>query len=258
MAALWRARPERHCDETTGLAKLEPAVLPSATAAAHRPDVAPAAASWILSSVPNGRRAVRVDADETPQGPDLDIGPGRVLAISAQGLAVVVDVADARRAETLSLLRPHQPPLVIARLNAALADTDAPDIRAVRHAGPDGQALTSWLYLPPPRPGAPPPPLVVRAYSGAVYPAPPRDLHPPHGTMTHIGLLVGHGYAVLVPSLPLPKAKGEPMAGLSERILKIVDQAASDPQLSGAFDPDRLAIWGPQLRRLHGDGRHPD
>jgi dipeptidyl aminopeptidase/acylaminoacyl peptidase len=67
----------------------------------------------------------------------------------------------------------------------------------------------------------------------------------PIGAVTNIALLVGHGYAVLTPSLPVPKAgRNEPMAGLAERILKIVDQAAADPRLGPTFDPTRLALWG--------------
>jgi dipeptidyl aminopeptidase/acylaminoacyl peptidase len=49
---------------------------------------------------------------------------------------------------------------------------------------------------------------------------------------------------VLVPSLPTPRADPGPMADLGPRLVAIVDAAAADPVLRGAFDPARVALWG--------------
>src|SRR5690606_24072781 len=43
-------------------------------------------------------------------------------------------------------------------------------------------------------------------------------------------------------SLPLPMSAGEPLSGIANRILGIVDATAA--QAPGAFDPGRLALWG--------------
>ncbi len=111
---------------------------------------------------------------------------------------------------------------VLAEINGRLADTDPLDVRAIRHTGPDGQPLTSWLYLPPRRDG-PPPPLVVKVYSGDTYRVPPPFKPPVLGLQGDTRVLVGQGYAVLAPSLPRPRpapgAGEEPALGLADRIL---------------------------------------
>lgn len=105
--------------------------------------------------------------------------------------------------------------------------------------------MRSWLYLPPkPAPGAAPPPLVVRPYLGETYPKPYAEALPPGGLFANIRLMVGHGYAVLIPGLPRRRDETEPLAGLAERVLQVVDAAAARPDLAHAFDPDRLALWG--------------
>jgi dipeptidyl aminopeptidase/acylaminoacyl peptidase len=58
-------------------------------------------------------------------------------------------------------------------------------------------------------------------------------------------LLTGHGYAVLVPSLPKPQGGfTEPAAHVADKILEVVDAAARDPELVGRFDPARLGLFG--------------
>jgi dipeptidyl aminopeptidase/acylaminoacyl peptidase len=134
---------------------------------------------------------------------------------------------------------------VIATVNAPLAETDPPEVRPVRHRGADGQALTSWLFLPTASSGDPRPPLIVRPYLGASFPTPPRDPTAELGFPQNLRMLTGHGYAVLVPSLPSPPGGlTEPADRLADRILKIVDVAAADPALGPRFDADRLALIG--------------
>jgi dipeptidyl aminopeptidase/acylaminoacyl peptidase len=134
--------------------------------------------------------------------------------------------------------------LGLAVINAGLADVDPTRVQPIAHLGPDGQALTSWLLLPPRRSGAPPPPLVIRPYSGLSYGEAPVDLANERGFVGNYRALVGHGYAVLVPSLPLPRDRLDPMPGLADRILDIVDAAAKAPATAGTFDPGRLALVG--------------
>ncbi|HET6971092.1 MAG TPA: prolyl oligopeptidase family serine peptidase, partial [Phenylobacterium sp.] len=241
--AVWRVDPQGRVRRLPWRDVARASPIPDAYA--PRLDAELPSGGWIEAGPAGARVRLRLTASGPASIEPSAGAPGRDLlaAASATGAALVRDT-DPRGVETLSVLRPHRPPLAIAQLNAELAATDAPEIRAVRHTGPEGQPLTSWLYLPARPARAAPPPLVVRPYSGSSYPAPPPEFFGEKGFMTDLRVLVGHGFAVLVPSLPLPRDAGDPMAGLAGRILTAVDAAAADPTLAGAFDPRRLALWG--------------
>lgn len=128
----------------------------------------------------------------------------------------------------------------IMRLNASLQDVDPPRVRPIVHLGPNGAQLRSWLYLPASA-GAKPP-LVVRPYLGDNYAAAPSSRSPVLGLAVDVRVLVGQGYAVLLPSLPLSMEDRDPMQDLAGRVLGIVEAAAI--QARGEFDPSRLALWG--------------
>jgi dipeptidyl aminopeptidase/acylaminoacyl peptidase len=136
------------------------------------------------------------------------------------------------------------PAIGLFHLNAGFARLDPPDIRAVHHLGPDGEALTSWLLLPHLPAGSASPPLIVTPYPGARYPAAPSAMDSwTGGPDKGAALLAAHGYAVLAPSLPIADG-AEPATNLAERVLAIIDQAKKDPALRGAFDAERLGVWG--------------
>jgi dipeptidyl aminopeptidase/acylaminoacyl peptidase len=167
-------------------------------------------------------------ADETP----LTVDPAAPLAI--------VSRVDRHGVERIVLRGPGHPDRSLATLNGGLETVDPADIRPIHHRGPDGQMLTSWLFLPPGlRPGVMPP-LVVVPYPGQTFSAPPDNQGP--GTFrlyANAQVLAGAGYAVLVPSLPYP-AKGEPMAGLAQQVLTAIDAAGAQSPV----DISRLAVWG--------------
>ncbi|MDQ1193791.1 dipeptidyl aminopeptidase/acylaminoacyl peptidase [Brevundimonas vesicularis] len=126
----------------------------------------------------------------------------------------------------------------LATLNDHLADVRFSRPVPVAHTGPDGRALTSWLYLPT-RPVQGKIPLVVLAYPGQASP-PQRD---PAEFMTELNFqqLTAAGYAVLTPSLPRPFYPAEPAAGMADQLLAVVDVALeAHPELDG----DRLVYWG--------------
>lgn len=130
--------------------------------------------------------------------------------------------------------------VIVAKINAALAQVDPIRVEAIRHRTPSGGDLVSWLYLPPGK-AARPPPLVVLPYPGAVYRTPPGRYAPDALVFTpNARLLTAQGYAVLAPSLPRDHAPGEPAQDLGAQILSIVDAVIA----GGLVDPDRLAIWG--------------
>lgn len=127
-------------------------------------------------------------------------------------------------------------------LNRRLAAVAPPRIRPVRHPGPDGAPLTSWLYLPAGQAPEGRRPLVVLPYPGVVRHRPPPLYGGGAAALTnHPAPLVAAGYAVLVPSLPRdPRLAGEPGAGIAAQILAVVDAAAQ----GGEIDPGRVALWG--------------
>jgi len=126
----------------------------------------------------------------------------------------------------------------LATINGHLADVRFSKPVPVAHTGPDGQALTSWLYLPT-RPVEGRIPLVVLAYPGRVS-QPQRD---PAEFMTELNFqqLTAAGYAVLTPSVPRPFYPAEPAIGMADQLLAVVDVALEEhPELDG----DRLVYWG--------------
>lgn len=171
------------------------------------------------------------------------IGP---LADSAElapnGAVALKRRTDAQGRIALDLQRPGGSiPLALA--NADWADIDPLVAEPIRHIGPDGQPLVSWLFLPPDKVGRAP--LIIRPYLGDNYPAPPEDRDLQAGFPQNLRVLTGRGYAVLTPSLPNPgKVMSDPGAGLADRINGIVDQAAADPRFAGRVDFDRMALMG--------------
>lgn len=184
--------------------------------------------------------------------PAVRLGPGRpALPLPAGGQVVaanrsgaVVNMPPWDGPEVLSWVRPGAAPAAISTINRGLADVDGPRVIPVPHGGPRGERLTSWLMLPPARTESPPP-LVVWPYPGSVYPTLPAyfDVRAGGGIETP-ALLVGQGYAVLIPSLPERHDGNGPAANLADRVLAIVDAAARLPSTRETFDASRLAIWG--------------
>lgn len=154
-------------------------------------------------------------------------------------MAVIAATRDDGLVE-LTVVRANRPPIVVATLNRALTDVAPPAIVPIRHRLPDGQAVTSWLYRPASSPT--PPPLIVIPYPGRVYgDTPPALWNPGVGrTYTNVAALVGHGYAVLLPSMPdLPPSDAHPF-DFAGQIGSAVDAAIA----AGYADPTRLGLWG--------------
>lgn len=186
-----------------------------------------------------GGRVLRI----TARAHKTDLGPiGReevVLATASQ--AMVIARTDEHGILRLVLRRAGaERPLMT--LNRLLGDVDFGPVRSIRHSGPEGQDLTSWVVLPPGWDAQHPPPVVVLPYPGAVYDAAAPSVAKPGAVSyaTNAQLLAAHGYAALIPSLPRNAAINAPAHALGRDILAIVDAAGAQ----GLVDPDHVALWG--------------
>jgi len=126
-------------------------------------------------------------------------------------------------------------------INQHLDTRDWGRVERIDHLGPDGQALASWLLLPPGVQDGDPPALVILAYPGVSYPAAPAWLEP-GSRRRHINpaLLAAAGYAVLVPSLPHRTGPTPDLSDLASRIGGIVDLVIE----RDLVDPDRHGLIG--------------
>lgn len=184
-------------------------------------------------------RLLRLDAQA-----EHDLGPAgdQVLLAGPTG-ATVSATRDAHGVETVQLTAGGNTTDVLT-LNPQLAAITFGDLRPVAHTGPGGEALTSWVVLPPGWRKDRPPPLVVLPYPGGpLYSpaAPPADARP-GSPLTNVSaqVLAGHGYAVLYPSLPRERYPDAPADGLAEQILSVVDAVGA----AGLADTRRVALWG--------------
>lgn len=127
------------------------------------------------------------------------------------------------------------------RINADRADLDWGETVPVPHDGPDGEALTSWLLLPPDPPAGVRAPLVVQVYVGRVMPSLPREAGRGSTLLqNNPAVIAAGGYAVLLVSLPNPPNGRFTGEALAQRILGIADKAAT----LAPVDAERLALIG--------------
>lgn len=117
----------------------------------------------------------------------------------------------------------------------------------IAYTSTDGIKLTAWLLLPPDYIPNTRVPLVTVVYPGMVYnSATPSALSLYSPDSLHVQLFAALGYAVLLPSMPLPKdpARWHALDWLSSAVLPAVDAVIA----RGYADSDRLVLAG------HSDG----
>lgn len=134
----------------------------------------------------------------------------------------------------------------LLRINQHLSDIDPGEAVPLSYIGSNGQKLTSWLLLPPGRSSGRVP-TIVSMYPGMFFGSavPPYLKLPNAFTNTLISnpyLLAAHGYAVLLPSMPIDSgyATPEPLRGLSDQVMRAVRAGAR----AGYIDASRLGIEG--------------
>jgi hypothetical protein len=144
--------------------------------------------------------------------------------------------------DDLSVVRVGGKPLTVASINLRLASVEPARTVPLHYRGPDGAALTSWLYLPPDHDPAHPVALVVVPYPGSVF-----TDHPPveQGLatapfVTNAQLLAAHGYAVLLPSMPRLSVSTLDPRPFDQQVGAAM---AAIPDDAGV-DTARTALWG--------------
>lgn len=239
----WRVR--RSGDVTAAAPGSSVAALPDRrVGAGGRLARAPAPALWVTAQDASGTPSLTGLGAEGQTAAALGAPAGGAWAAAAPGGVALQRATDAHGVETLTLSVGGRS-IPTAAVNRGWEARDPPQIVQVRHPGPVGEPVVGWVFLPTGSPARFPAPLVVRAYPGAAYPAPPQETPGRPEFYQNIRVLTGHGYAVLVPSLPNPPGgMKEPAQGLAERILAIVQAAIDVPELADKLDPTRMAIMG--------------
>jgi dipeptidyl aminopeptidase/acylaminoacyl peptidase len=159
----------------------------------------------------------------------------------AQHSAIVIDISPDGE-KRLILLRAGAPPTILAAINHHLAALASLPPQPIHYKVPSGELVTGWLYRPVPASDGRKPPLIVIPYAGEVYgDAPPAGWGPGDGRLyTSVPTLVGHGYAVLLPSMPTLAASDHAAFPFAGQVLAAVDAAIA----TGIVDSGRLGLWG--------------
>jgi len=165
--------------------------------------------------------------------------PGQMLLAATPAGALIRYQEDAQGVGAVALTD-HGRTTLLDRVNTHLAEVTAPRRILLHSRAADGTLRNHWLLLPPE--GKTPPRLVVVPYPGISYgDTPPPDSQPASPTlMTHPLLLVGQGYAVLRPSLPLADAPSEPLPGIAAAMEGAIDAALA----SGLVAPEKPFLVG--------------
>ena len=131
----------------------------------------------------------------------------------------------------------------IVETNTFLREISPGEARKIEYRSLDGQPLKGWVILPYGYEEGKRYPVVVYVYAGTVYADTPPRLYPSSQRAIFASqLLPAHGYAVLLPSMPL-KPFGEvedPYMELTKGVLPAVDKIVD----LGIADPKRVGLFG--------------
>ncbi len=166
---------------------------------------------------------------------------GSVAALSDGGLLLARDISD-RGVKSMFLATDGQAQ-IIAVANQDRDSIDPAIPRLLRYKLSDGREISGWLYLPSHFDERKKLPMVAIPYPGQTYRAesPPSDQGPGSERLyTNAQVLAGHGYAVLLPSLPISPDQPYGTFPYTAAIDTAVDAAVA----TGLIDPQRLALWG--------------
>lgn len=176
-----------------------------------------------------------------PVGKDSRIGALSALRFAGNRSYALVLLAGPEGTGALHLVDGRSS-RVLMRLNDHLADVDPAGMHLLHHVTPSGKRVADWLFLPARPKPAQGYPLVVIPYPGYDYgEQPPADqMLGGERLFASAQLLAGHGFAVLLPTLPMPSVlpdDGFDFAGL-------IDPAVEAAIGTGAINGRRLALFG--------------
>lgn len=130
-------------------------------------------------------------------------------------------------------------PLPVFQINGFLRDVFEQASLTIDYKTEHGIPVHGWILLPAGyRPGERYP-LIVEVYAGSVVEG---SYDPDHEQLFYQRLLCSHGYAVLVPSMPLAPegTASDPMLALTDGVLPGIDKAVE----LGVADPQKVGVIG--------------
>jgi len=158
-----------------------------------------------------------------------------------------VFISTERTGTSLAIVQRGQQPRYIIRLNGFLNEIAEGETRPFEYRGLDGQQLVGWLLLPPRNRTGTRLPLVTWVYPSRRYSreAEPGLLNINEDIFINLQLLAARGYAVMLPSMPLPglfesKTAIDMNLELTKGVLPAIDRVID----MGIADPRRVALMG--------------
>jgi len=153
-------------------------------------------------------------------------------------------IASTRNGTYLWLVQPQAAkPLLIRETNTFLRDIAEGERRLIEYRSVDGRLLKGWVILPVNYQEGKKYPLVTWVYPGTIYGGlAPESTRLNNPLALNLQLLSGHGYAVLLPSIPLqpPDQVREVYRQVAYGTLPAVEKVIE----MGIADPRRLGVMG--------------
>ncbi len=131
----------------------------------------------------------------------------------------------------------------VVQTNHFLGEVDQGELRKISYRSLDGQDLIAQLILPINYQSGRRYPLITWVYAGVAYgDEPPPSANLNNATSLNLQLLAAHGFAVLLPSMPLSREgeASDPYFELTKGVLPAIDKAIE----LGIADANRLGVMG--------------
>lgn len=175
-----------------------------------------------------------------PWAGDVRLERAETLLLPRAGDATLIRLHAVTGVEELILVK-HGQVQRLMTINRHMQGIEPAIFQPIHHRGADGE-LVSWLVLPGGARSHALLPLVVIPYPGLTYTStPPTDQRiDAERLYTSAQLLAASGFAVLLPSLPMPDQLPDNGFDFAKLIDPVIDAALA----SGCCDPQRIALWG--------------
>ncbi len=186
------------------------------------------------------RQAIIIDGHAASRSPIEIADADKILTVGRHHIISFAE--DAAGVGMLTIASDDREPEILARTNIFLASRTVPDRIEIKSILSDGRLHSHWLFLPPNRDPARPPPLIAVIYPGMILDAGPDLATSPSFFLqpNNVSILVGHGFAVLTPSLPAVHNGPDPMGGLAADLDSAVDATLARHLVNA----DRIGVLG--------------